>query len=66
MNIDIVDDDILEVTESLFVMLTRVPGLDSRITLAPTEGEIEIIDEDGTSFSQVFIICFQPNHLQLL
>ena len=41
------NDVILEETESLFVILTRVPGLDTRITLNPVDAEIEIIDDDG-------------------
>ena len=44
--IPIVDDMIVEVTESFFVILERTPGLDSRITLDPVVGEIEIIDGD--------------------
>ena len=43
----IVDDMIVELTESFFVTLERTPGLDSRITLDPVDGEIEIIDDDG-------------------
>ena len=47
----IMNDVILEETESLFVILTRVPGLDTRITLNPVDAEIEIIDDDGTIYS---------------
>ena len=42
-----VDDKIVELTESFFVTLERTPGLDSRITLDPVDGEIEIIDDEG-------------------
>ena len=45
--IPIVDDMIVELTESFFVTLERTPGLDSRITLDPVDGEIEIIDDAG-------------------
>ena len=45
--ISIMDDMIVELTESFFVTLERTPGLDSRITLDPVDGEIEIIDNDG-------------------
>ena len=45
--ISIVDDMIVELTESFSVTLERIPGLDSRITLDPVYGEIEIIDDDG-------------------
>ena len=45
--IPIVDDMMVELTESFFVTLERTTGLDSRITLDPVDGEIEIIDDDG-------------------
>ena len=45
--IPIVDDMIVELTELFFVTLERTPGLDSRITLDPVDGEIEISDDDG-------------------
>ena len=44
--IPIRDDRIVERTESFCVILERTPGLDSRITLNPVKGEIEIIDGD--------------------
>ena len=47
MNVPITNDDTLENTESFFVNLDR-NGLDSRITLAPTRGDIEILDDDGS------------------
>ena len=37
-------DMIAEMTESFFVTLERTPGLDSRITLDPVDGLIEIVD----------------------
>ena len=45
--IPIVDNMIVELTESFFITLERTPGLDSRITLDPVDGEIEITDDDG-------------------
>ena len=43
----IVDDKIVELTESFSVTLERTAGLDSRITLVGVDGEVEIIDDDG-------------------
>ena len=48
--IPIVDDMIVELTESFFVTLERTPGLDSRITVDPVHGEIEITDDDGVYY----------------
>ena len=48
----IVNDMIVEMTESFLVILERTPGLDSRITLNPINGAVEIID-DG-----MYIISF--------
>ncbi|CAI8022911.1 hypothetical protein GBAR_LOCUS13419, partial [Geodia barretti] len=45
VNVPITDDEVLEDTESFFVSLLR-NGLKSTITLVPTQGEIEIIDND--------------------
>ena len=47
VNVSITNDDILENTELFFVNLNR-NGLDSRIRLNPTRGEIEILDDDGS------------------
>ena len=47
VTVTIVDDDILEMTESFDVTLERTPGLDSRITLNPVDGVVEITDNDG-------------------
>ena len=47
VNVSITNDDTLENTESFFVNLNR-NGLDSRITLDPTRGEIEILDDDDS------------------
>ena len=47
VNVSITNDDTLENTKSFFVNLDR-NGLDSRITLNPTRGEIEILDDDDS------------------
>ena len=44
--IPIVDDDVLENSELFNVSLER-NGLDSRITLDPVDGLVEITDNDG-------------------
>ena len=49
-------DMIAEMTESFFVTLERIPGLDSRITLDPVDGEIEITGNDGLYIISV-IVC---------
>ena len=68
MDVLIVDDDRLEQIESLFVALTRTVGLDDRITLNPVDGEIRIIDEDGTFYLLYFRnqLAFLLLHLQWL
>ena len=48
--IPIVNDMIMESTESFFVTLERTPGLDSRITLDPVNGEVEIVENNGMYF----------------
>ena len=45
--IAIMDDVIVELTESFLVTLERTPGLDSWITLDPVDGEVVITDDDG-------------------
>ena len=47
INISIVDDDVIENTESFSVLLAETPGLIIRIMLDPVEAEIEIIDNDS-------------------
>ena len=47
VNVTIVNDDILEMTESFSVTLERTLGLDDRITLRPVDGVVEITDDDG-------------------
>ena len=52
--ISIENDMIVEITESFFVTLERTPDLDSRITLNPVDGEIEITDNDGV-YTNVYV-----------
>ena len=47
VNVTIVNDVVLENVESFDVTLDRAPELDSRITLSPVDGIVEIIDNDG-------------------
>ena len=61
----IVDDEILENPERLNIHLERTPDLNSRIMLNPVEGEIEILDNDGTCLVLVCVcrvvsdgVCF--------
>ena len=53
--IPIVNDTILELTESFFVTLESTPGLDERITLAPIDGVIAIVDDGKQANVQVHI-----------
>ena len=52
VNVTIVDDmvDEPDPIESFHYTLERTPGLDSRISLAPVDGVVEIIDDDGKCF----------------
>ena len=47
--VTIIDDDILETTESFNATLTRTPNLDPRITLDPFNAVVIILDNDGRS-----------------
>ena len=47
-NITIIDDLALEMVESFEITLGRTADLDSRITLDPVDGNIQIIDNDCT------------------
>ena len=47
VNVPIVDDVIMENVESFDVTLERTSDLDSRITLDPVNGVVEITDNDG-------------------
>ena len=49
VNVSIINDVVLENVESFDVILDRAPELDSRITLEPVNGVVEITDNDGTS-----------------
>ena len=47
VSVTILDDNVIETTESFYVTLARSPDLDSRIRLTPVYGVIEIDDDDG-------------------
>ena len=47
IDISIVDDEVLENSETFFISLERSSTLSDRITLAPVDGTVEIIDNDG-------------------
>ena len=47
VNVTIIDDEMLENTESFNFTLERTTGLSDRITLDPVDGVVEIIDDDG-------------------
>ena len=49
VQISFVNDYITENIESFRVTISRTAGLDSRITLAPDEGQVTIIDTDSES-----------------
>lgn len=51
VNISIVDDLVLETTETVYVTLNRTADLDVRIQLEPVDAEIQIVDDDGTYIS---------------
>ena len=43
------DDEALELTETFIVTLDRTPALDTRITLNPVDGDIDILDKTVVS-----------------
>ena len=47
MNVSIVDDEIVEDTESYKITLERPTDLDGNITLGPVDGVVEMTDNDG-------------------
>ena len=47
VNVSIVDDLVDEEDEIFTYHLRRTPNLDSRIGLAPIDGTVEIIDDNG-------------------
>ena len=47
VNVTITDDLVDEPLEFFTYTLTRTPSLDPRIELYPTDGTVEIIDNDG-------------------
>ena len=50
VNVQIVDDETLEMTESFIVTLDRTPALDTRITLNPVDGDIVILENEGRKY----------------
>ena len=50
MDVPIVDDETLELTEIFIVTLERAPALENRITLNPVDGDIEILDNDSRKY----------------
>ena len=50
VEVPIVDDETLELTETFTVTLDRTPTLDTRITLNPVDGDIDILDNDGCKY----------------
>ena len=55
VSITIVDNSMVEMTESFDVTLERTTSLDSRITLGIADGVFEIIDNDGIKRNGVHI-----------
>ena len=47
MNVFIDDDSVIESDESFLYTLQRTPGLDPRVILDPSAGEVIIMDNDG-------------------
>ena len=60
VNVSITNDNTLENTELFFVNLNR-NGLDSRIRLNVTRGEIEILDDDDSIFV-TYTCAFSVSH----
>ena len=50
MDVPIMDDKTLELTETFIITLDRTPALENRITLNPVDGDIEILDNDGCKY----------------
>ena len=56
VNLTIVDDQVLEDTESFNVDLSRTTDLDARITLDPTAAVVDIIDNDSEHYEKQHFI----------
>ena len=54
--VTIVDDVVDEPNEVFHVSLEGTPGMDSRITLDPMEGKIEIHDNDGMNLYATYTL----------
>ena len=63
-NITIVDDETLELTETFTVTLDRTPALDTRITLSPVDGDINILD--GRKYEDYFSHLEIPIYLKMV
>ena len=50
VDVSIVDDETLELTETFIVTLDRTPALGNRIALKPVDGVIDILDNDGCKY----------------
>ena len=50
VDVAIMDDKTLELTETFIVTLKWTPALENRITLNPVDGDIEILDNDGRKY----------------
>ena len=50
VDVAIMDDETLELTETFIVTLDRTPALDTKITLNPVDGDIDILDNDGRKY----------------
>ena len=63
MNVAIVDDLVEELPPNEFFHYTlgRTLGLDMRISLAPVDGVVEIIDNDG-KYSLLYVNVYTPVH----
>ena len=63
VSIIIQDDGVPEQLESFFVTLKKTTGLDSRITLEPVDGKIEILDSNSM-FVHLMLVLFQNLPMQ--
>ena len=57
VSVTIVDDLVAEPNEFFHYTLERTPGLDSRISLAPVDGRVEIVDNGDGKYSLLLCEC---------
>ena len=50
VDVPIVADETLELTETFIVTLHRTPALENRITVNPVDGNIDILNNDGHKY----------------